>query len=136
MAKSNSSNSNGSAALKPAAAIKVRHVLCEKHSKIIEALTALQAGQSFAAVAEKYSEDKARQGGSLGWMSRGSMVGEFQGMLQLHAFIHSHPIYRCCIPFDSEYLRQTYLYKPSDQDQVRLSHNHGRGKEINVFDKV
>lgn len=29
-------------------------------------------------VAEKYSEDKARQGGSLGWQARGQMVGEFQ----------------------------------------------------------
>lgn len=25
-----------------------------------------------------YSEDKARSGGDLGWMSRGSMVGAFQ----------------------------------------------------------
>lgn len=29
-------------------------------------------------VAEAFSEDKARNGGSLGWMSRGSMVGAFQ----------------------------------------------------------
>ena len=41
-------------------------------------MACLKAGQSFAAVAEKYSEDKARQGGSLGWMVRGSMVGAFQ----------------------------------------------------------
>ena len=29
-------------------------------------------------VATQYSEDKARSGGSLGWMTRGSMVGPFQ----------------------------------------------------------
>ena len=65
-------------ALKPANSIKVRHILCEKQSKALEALAALKAGSSFASVAEKYSEDKARQGGSLGWMTRGSMVGAFQ----------------------------------------------------------
>lgn len=64
--------------LKPANAIKVRHILCEKQSRILEALAALRAGSSFASVAEKFSEDKARQGGSLGWMTRGSMVGAFQ----------------------------------------------------------
>ena len=64
--------------LKPASAIKVRHILCEKQSKALEALAALKLGTSFASVAERFSEDKARQGGSLGWMTRGSMVGAFQ----------------------------------------------------------
>jgi NIMA-interacting peptidyl-prolyl cis-trans isomerase 4 len=32
----------------------------------------------FDKVAELYSEDKAKAGGSLGWMVRGSMVGAFQ----------------------------------------------------------
>ncbi|KFM65955.1 Peptidyl-prolyl cis-trans isomerase NIMA-interacting 4, partial [Stegodyphus mimosarum] len=32
----------------------------------------------FNEVAAQYSEDKARQGGDLGWMVRGSMVGPFQ----------------------------------------------------------
>ena len=32
----------------------------------------------FSEVAAKYSEDKARSGGDLGWMTRGSMVGPFQ----------------------------------------------------------
>ncbi len=59
--------------------MKVRHILCEKQGKILEALQALQEGQSFAVVAEKYSEDKAKQGGSLGWLVRGGMVGPFQG---------------------------------------------------------
>ncbi|CCM04397.1 uncharacterized protein FIBRA_06573 [Fibroporia radiculosa] len=35
-------------------------------------------GQRFDKVAQEYSEDKAKAGGSLGWMTRGSMVGPFQ----------------------------------------------------------
>uniref|UniRef100_A0A8C0J2R5 Peptidyl-prolyl cis-trans isomerase n=1 Tax=Chelonoidis abingdonii TaxID=106734 RepID=A0A8C0J2R5_CHEAB len=56
----------------------VRHILCEKHSKIIEAMEKLKSGVRFSEVASQYSEDKARQGGDLGWMTRGSMVGPFQ----------------------------------------------------------
>jgi NIMA-interacting peptidyl-prolyl cis-trans isomerase 4 len=33
---------------------------------------------NFSKVAEQFSEDKARQGGSLGWQTRGAMVGAFQ----------------------------------------------------------
>jgi len=58
--------------------VNVRHILCEKQSKCLEALTKLEAGEKFNEVAAKYSEDKARNGGSLGWMTRGSMVGAFQ----------------------------------------------------------
>ncbi|XP_028571454.2 peptidyl-prolyl cis-trans isomerase NIMA-interacting 4 isoform X1 [Podarcis muralis] len=57
---------------------RVRHILCEKHSRCLEALEKLKAGVRFSEVASQYSEDKARQGGDLGWMSRGSMVGPFQ----------------------------------------------------------
>ncbi|KAG7094930.1 Peptidyl-prolyl cis-trans isomerase pin4 [Marasmius oreades] len=64
--------------LKAATAVNVRHILCEKHSKAMEALQKLQEGQSFNKVAQEYSEDKAKAGGSLGWMTRGSMVGPFQ----------------------------------------------------------
>ncbi|CAG8450653.1 9869_t:CDS:2 [Ambispora gerdemannii] len=65
--------------LKAANSIKVRHILCEKHSKITEALEKIiNENMRFDKVAELYSEDKAKQGGSLGWMTRGSMVGEFQ----------------------------------------------------------
>ncbi|KAK7047357.1 hypothetical protein VNI00_006588 [Paramarasmius palmivorus] len=82
--------------LKAATAVNVRHILCEKHSKATEALQKLQEGQSFNKVAQEYSEDKAKgqivsiatkfsltqkttlAGGSLGWMTRGSMVGPFQ----------------------------------------------------------
>lgn len=59
-------------------AVKVRHILCEKQGKILEALEKLKAGQKFPEVAAAYSEDKARQGGDLGWQIRGSMVGPFQ----------------------------------------------------------
>ena len=42
--------------------MKVRHILCEKHSKIMEAMEKLREGQKFNEVASTYSEDKARQG--------------------------------------------------------------------------
>ncbi|NXH23001.1 PIN4 isomerase, partial [Bucco capensis] len=56
----------------------VRHILCEKHGKAMEAMEKLKSGVRFSEVASQYSEDKARQGGDLGWMTRGSMVGPFQ----------------------------------------------------------
>merc|ERR1711860_302627 len=56
----------------------VRHILCEKQSKILEALEKLESGMKFNEVASQYSEDKASSGGNLGWMTRGSMVGPFQ----------------------------------------------------------
>ncbi|VFV41361.1 Hypothetical predicted protein, partial [Lynx pardinus] len=59
-------------------ALKVRHILCEKHGKIMEAMEKLKSGMRFNEVAIQYSEDKARQGGDLGWMTRGTMVGPFQ----------------------------------------------------------
>ncbi|XP_069676425.1 peptidyl-prolyl cis-trans isomerase NIMA-interacting 4 [Periplaneta americana] len=59
-------------------AVKVRHILCEKQSKVLEAMEKLKGGMKFPEVAAQYSEDKARQGGDLGWMTRGSMVGPFQ----------------------------------------------------------
>ncbi len=74
--------------------IKVRHILCEKQSKALEAIGKLQAGESFHKVAEQYSEDKARNGGSLGWMTRGSMVGPFQdAAFQLPLSTVDKPIY-------------------------------------------
>ncbi|XP_073493836.1 peptidyl-prolyl cis-trans isomerase NIMA-interacting 4 [Phyllobates terribilis] len=59
-------------------AVKVRHILCEKHGRVMEAMEKLRSGARFSEVAAQYSEDKARQGGDLGWMTRGSMVGPFQ----------------------------------------------------------
>lgn len=58
--------------------VKVRHILCEKQSKALEAIEKLKSGIKFSEVAAQYSEDKARSGGDLGWMTRGSMVGPFQ----------------------------------------------------------
>ena len=57
--------------------IKVRHIFCEKHTKILIAMEKLQGGMAFAEVAKEYSEDKARQGGELGWKGKGEMVNEF-----------------------------------------------------------
>jgi len=71
-------DSKGGGKLKAATSINVRHILCEKHSKATEALTKIKEGQRFDKVAQEYSEDKAKAGGSLGWMVRGSMVGAFQ----------------------------------------------------------
>ena len=50
--------------------INVRHILCEKQSKCLEALEKIKMGEKFNVVAEQYSEDKARGGGSLGWQPR------------------------------------------------------------------
>ncbi|EEA27593.1 Peptidyl-prolyl cis-trans isomerase pin4 [Talaromyces marneffei ATCC 18224] len=64
--------------LKAANSINVRHILCEKHSKKEEALEKLRNGAKFDDVAREFSEDKARQGGSLGWKVRGSLHGDFE----------------------------------------------------------
>lgn len=59
-------------------AIKVRHILCEKQSRILEAMEKIEAGSKFNEIATEYSEDKATKGGDLGWQIRGAMVGPFQ----------------------------------------------------------
>ncbi|KAH7170396.1 hypothetical protein EDB81DRAFT_162887 [Dactylonectria macrodidyma] len=63
---------------KGAMSINVRHILCEKHSKKEEALAKLNEGVKFDEVAREYSEDKARQGGSLGWKTKGSLDPTFE----------------------------------------------------------
>lgn len=40
----------------------MRHILCEKQSKILEALEKLRGGMKFNEAAAAYSEDKARNG--------------------------------------------------------------------------
>ncbi|XP_032255196.1 peptidyl-prolyl cis-trans isomerase NIMA-interacting 4 isoform X2 [Phoca vitulina] len=52
-------------------AVKVRHILCEKHGKIMEAMEKLKSGMRFNEVATQYSEDKARQGTSSLWQHAG-----------------------------------------------------------------
>ncbi|KLO09849.1 FKBP-like protein [Schizopora paradoxa] len=64
--------------MKGAQAVNVRHILCEKHSKATEALEKINSGEPFDKVAREYSEDKAKAGGSLGFKTRGSMVGPFE----------------------------------------------------------
>lgn len=59
-------------------AVKVRHILCTKQSKALEAIARLQNGEKFNVVATEMSEDKAKSGGDLGWQVRGQMVGPFQ----------------------------------------------------------
>ncbi|KAJ4406436.1 Peptidyl-prolyl cis-trans isomerase pin4 [Didymella pomorum] len=68
----------GKGKLKPATSINVRHILCEKHSKKEEALEKIRNGAKFDEVAREMSEDKARQGGSLGWKVRGSLMLDFE----------------------------------------------------------
>jgi NIMA-interacting peptidyl-prolyl cis-trans isomerase 4 len=72
-----SSSSSQPSALKPAQAVSVRHILCAKQSKALEALAKLDAGEPFASVAQAYSEDKARQGGALGWKTKQELVPAF-----------------------------------------------------------
>jgi len=80
--------------LKTANSVKVRHILCEKQSKALEALAQLKEGIPFNKVAERFSEDKAGLGGSLGWMVRGSMVGPFQeAAFALQPSTTAKPIY-------------------------------------------
>ena len=64
--------------LKAATAINTRHILCEKHSKKEEALEKLRNGAKFDEVARDFSEDKTRQGGSLGWKVRGSLDAAYE----------------------------------------------------------
>lgn len=81
--KSGGGGSAEAAAAKPketkgGTSIKVRHILCEKQSKCLEALEKIKNGAKFDEIARQYSEDKARSGGDLGWQIRGQMVGPFQ----------------------------------------------------------
>ncbi|KAG6042464.1 Peptidyl-prolyl cis-trans isomerase pin4 [Claviceps sp. Clav50 group G5] len=68
----------GGSKSKGAQSINVRHILCEKHAKKEEALAKLRDGVKFDEVARSYSEDKARQGGALGWKTKGSLDAKFE----------------------------------------------------------
>lgn len=76
--KKGDSSISYSDALKPAQTLSIRHILCEKHARKEEAIAALNSGRSFDDVAREFSEDKARQGGNLGWKGRGSLIKEFE----------------------------------------------------------
>ncbi|CAK7198876.1 Peptidyl-prolyl cis-trans isomerase pin4 [Sporothrix eucalyptigena] len=67
--------------VKGAQQINVRHILCEKHAKKEEALSKIKnEGVKFDEVARTFSEDKARQGGALGWKVRGSLDPAFEAV--------------------------------------------------------
>ena len=67
---------------------------CEKHSKKEEALSKLRDGAKFDDVAREYSEDKARQGGSLGWKTRGSLDAAYEKVAyELEPSTTSNPKY-------------------------------------------
>lgn len=58
--------------------VKVRHILCEEQGKVERAMHELkEKKRPFNKVAEEYSEDKARAGGSLGWIKRDGVIKEF-----------------------------------------------------------
>ncbi|KAL7269527.1 hypothetical protein RUND412_007811 [Rhizina undulata] len=91
---SSSADKPSSSKLKPANAINVRHILCEKHSKMEEVLKKLGEGAKFDQVAREMSEDKARQGGSLGWKTRGSLLAAFEtAAYQLPVSTVDKPVY-------------------------------------------
>ncbi len=59
--------------------IRCAHILVEKQSVALEVQKKLQAGESFAKLAEQYSMDGTRKrGGDLGFFGRGEMVKEFE----------------------------------------------------------
>ena len=60
-AKGDSKDSKDSK-VKSGNSINVRHILCEKQSKVLEAMAKLKDGVAFNQVATQYSEDKARNG--------------------------------------------------------------------------
>ncbi|KAM0436851.1 hypothetical protein ACHAPT_002564 [Fusarium lateritium] len=76
--KDKDSKDTGGGKAKGAQSINVRHILCEKHAKKEEALAKLNEGVKFDEVAREFSEDKARQGGSLGWKTKGSLDPKFE----------------------------------------------------------
>ncbi|KAL4815212.1 hypothetical protein BDW67DRAFT_69830 [Aspergillus spinulosporus] len=77
-AKAGDAKDDNKSKMKGAQSVNVRHILCEKFSKKEEALEKIRNGAKFDEVAREYSEDKARQGGSLGWKSKGELELPFE----------------------------------------------------------
>ena len=62
--------------------------------QILEAQQRIAAGQQFATVAGEMSEDKARQGGDLGWKRRQEVVGAFaDAAFKLEVRIHQYTLH-------------------------------------------
>ncbi|KAL4810727.1 hypothetical protein BDV18DRAFT_127877 [Aspergillus unguis] len=76
-AKNDTKKDDKGKAPKGAQSVNVRHILCEKYSKKEEALEKLRNGAKFDDIAREYSEDKARSGGSLGFMERTKLEPAF-----------------------------------------------------------
>jgi len=70
-------SSDAAGKLKACVKVKARHILCEKLSDVLKAQEKLKSGISFSKVAEECSEDKAKVGGALGFITRQSVVGAF-----------------------------------------------------------
>lgn len=71
--------------------VKVRHILCSKQSKALEAIARLNNGEKFNIVAQEMSEDKAKSGGDLGWQVRGQM-GKYTPSLCDHSWQTSYKL--------------------------------------------
>ena len=98
----------------------------------MEALAKLEAGEKFNEVASKYSEDKARSGGSLGWMVRdiAAAWSHWLNNIISDQRIHGWPVSRGCLRFASVEPRKSSVHEPPCEDQFWLPHHHGGGKKI------
>lgn len=104
---------------------KARHILI-KPSEILSPENAKQtidsiynrvkAGEDFATLAATYSNDpgSARDGGSLGWVSPGTMVPEFEKVMQ------STPVGEISQPFQSQF--GWHILEVTDQRQHDMTH--------------
>ena len=113
--------------------VNVRHILCEKQGKCLEALAKLEAGEKFNEVASKYSEDKARSGGSLGWMVRDicnpDTAPSSQSIISDQR-IHGWTISGGGLRTASVQPRKPSVHESSCEDPVRLPYHHGGRKEM------
>ena len=59
--------------------VKAAHILVDTEKKANEIKTIMEGGESFSAMARKYSKcPSGRDGGDLGWFGKGQMVPEFE----------------------------------------------------------
>ena len=118
--------------------VNVRHILCEKQGKCLEALAKLEAGEKFNEVASQYSEDKARSGGSLGWKVRDIILSLTSHLYKLNKIlldqrIHGWPVSGGCLRLASVESWQPGVHEPPCEDKLWLPHHHGGGKEMMDF---
>jgi len=59
--------------------VKAAHILVKTEKKARDIKTMMETGESFSAMARKYSDcPSGRDGGDLGWFGRGQMVPDFE----------------------------------------------------------